>query len=348
MGKKLLFFIPTLENGAGMERISTSLANLLVEKGYIVRFVVLSRSIESFFSMDERISIVSLDGSDIQHKRWEAAKKLRQCVKDFRADYLINVDVSMIQVSLLAFPMLSGCKMITWEQFSIESNRSFLKKVQRLMAVVTSQMIVLTETDKNSYPKFLRKRIKVIPNFSSLNKKGEVSLLNNKTAIAVGRLSYEKGFDLLIEAWRKVNKDWQLRIIGKGDSRYLKKQIATFGLSDVVSLIPPTTDISKEYLNASLFILPSRFESFGLSMIEAMSFGLPVVAFNCPNGPKEIVRTGKNGVLVKNGNTEELAKAINGMFNNQILNSYGKTAREDFVKKWTEDSVLEKWEMVFK
>ena len=83
-------------------------------------------------------------------------------------------------------------------------------------------------------------------------------------------------------------------------------------------------------------------------MIEAMSFGLPVVAFNCPNGPKEIVRTGKNGVLVKNGNTEELAKAINGMFNNQILNSYGKTAREDFVKKWTEDSVLEKWEMVFK
>ncbi len=349
---KVLFFIPSLSNSAGMERISTSLANLLVNNGYNCNFVVLTRGTDSYFPLDDRISVFSLEGESVKHNRLLIASRLRKLIRAERPNYLINVDVSMSQVSILSFPAILGCKMLTWEQFSMASNHSWPKLLQRYVATLFSErMVVLTEADRNAYPKVLRRKVVTISNFTTVNTNSELAKLNSKVALSVGRLCAEKGFDLLIEAWKVIKNqysDWQLRIIGGGNLRdKLQAQINEMDLKDVVTLVQPTSNIGKEYQEASLYVMPSRFEPFGLVLIEAKSFGLPIVSFDCPYGPKEIVQNERDGILVENSNVQQLSDAIMSLIvNKEKRMELGKNGREDYLQRWSEGAAIRNWKQV--
>lgn len=350
MERKILFLIPSLSNSGGMERITTSLVNLLVDRrGLDIDVVVHSKDLTSFFPLDGRVGVHSLGLTGrVRDSRREAAKRLETLVRELGATTLVNVDVAMIQVAALARLRRHGCKMVTWEHFSL-ADAGFLARMKRYFsAVVSRNTVVLTEADKGRYPRCLRSRVQVLSNFTLVNDRGGQADLSGKRVLAVGRLASVKGFDLLLEAWAKVVRDypdWHLDIVGGGEEHgNLARLIASLGLEGNASLEGVTSNVGDYYRRSSLFVLSSRFEPFGLVLIEAKSFGLPIVAFDCPFGPREVVRDGVDGILVENGNVERLAQAMMRMMQQADLSrEYGAEALADFRARWHVENVLDKW-----
>lgn len=199
----------------------------------------------------------------------------------------------------------------------------------------------------DSFPRVLRKKIKVIPNFTCINKEGNRASLESKIVLAAGRIEVIKGFDLLIEAWKEVKNyypNWSLRIVGGGCTCDLMQKVKKYNLEDVIYLVGPTTNMDVEYKKSSIFVLSSRAEPFGLVVIEAMSFGVPVVSFDCPNGPREIIDDGIDGLLVENGNVNALSAAIMKMIADQHKRKrMGRAAIQKYNNKFTVDKAITIW-----
>lgn len=350
MERKILFLIPSLFNSGGMERITTSLVNQLVDRrGLDIDIAVHSKDTASFFRLDSRVRVHSLGLTGrVRDSRREAARRLGALVGKLGATTLVNVDVAMIQVAALARLHRHGCKMVTWEHFSL-AGAGFLARMKRYFAAVASrETVVLTEADRARYPQWLRGRVQVVSNFTLVNDRGGQADLSGKRVLAVGRLAFVKGFDLLLEAWAKVARkypDWHLDIVGGGEERRkLERLITSLGLEGSASLEGVTPCVDNYYRRSSLFVLSSRLEPFGLVLIEAKSFGLPVVAYDCPFGPREVVRDGVDGILVENGSVEGLAQAMMRMLQEEDLRrKYGAEALADFKARWHVENVLDKW-----
>ncbi len=355
MKKRIVFFIPSLTNSAGMERAATTVANALAHRGYSVSFVCLGADTNAFFLLNKDIRVYGLGNTlGVKHSRWKTARRLLALVRELDADVLINVDVSMVQVSAIVRPLLGGVKFWNWEHFSMANvAHSLPARMQRWLAASIGRTIVLTESDKAAYPSWLRRKVEVIPNFTTINQTGERSSLQHRTAIAVGRLEEVKGFDLLIRAWAIVARDfpdWNLRIVGGGSLRQqLQNTIEDEGVSNSVKLIPSTSTIENEFSHSSLFVLSSRFEPFGLVLIEAKAFGLPIVSFDCPYGPRNIVREKVDGILVPNGDVKSLAKALGHCLSDDDLrHRFGSASLEDYKERWSENCVMNCWEKLLK
>lgn len=222
-------------------------------------------------------------------------------------------------------------------------------KKLRIAEKCCDAMITLTKADALAWKK--ARKVYVIPNFT------EYILPQNSTCkphrvIAVGRLSYSKRFDKLISVWNLVYRhfpDWNLDIYGEGIRKEeLNRQIKNFHLEKVITIHPPTKNISQEYLNSSLFVLSSNYEGFALVLIEAMGCGVPCVSFDCPNGPADIIQNERNGILVKNGDIKGLADAICLLLRDEELRKkMGKNAKESVIK-YSSENIMQKWERLFR
>jgi glycosyltransferase involved in cell wall biosynthesis len=177
-------------------------------------------------------------------------------------------------------------------------------------------LTVLTQADLRDYRALLEPsgtRVVEIPNALPALE-GERSDVSNPVIIAGGRLTWQKGFDRLVRAFARVapeHPEWTLRIYGRGRERdKLRRMIGKRDLHDRILLMGPTAEFGPELSRAAVFALSSRFEGFGMVVLEAMSKGLPVVAFDCPRGPGEIITHGEDGLVVPDGDVEAFAAAL--------------------------------------
>jgi len=187
-----------------------------------------------------------------------------------------------------------------------------------------------------------------IPNPKTL-KHAKQSSLDEKIVLAAGRLVPEKGFDLLLNSWSKViihEPNWRLRIVGSGSEEQNLKNISTaLNIKNSVDFFPHSKDMVGYFSSASIFACSSRFEGFPLVLIEAKSFGIPIVTFDCGSGPAEIVGDNIDGLLVSNGDCNQLANSILDLIRNKDkLIKFGKNAIND--KRYNIDQIIPLWKCI--
>lgn len=212
------------------------------------------------------------------------------------------------------------------------------------------KFVVLSNEDRGYWGEL--PNIQVIPNAALFVAK-KYADVSRKRIMAVGRLDYQKGFDRLIEAWRMVQQhpefqDWQLDIFGQGEwKEMLQGRVQQYGLQDSLHINAPTKQIGEEYANSSMLVMSSNYEGFPMVMIEAMACGLPVVSFDFQCGPKDIIRHGVNGLLVKNGDIQGLADAMMTLMGDEVLRKQMSLEARMVTETYSEEKVMGKWVSLF-
>lgn len=353
--KNICFLIGDLNHSGGTERVTTLIANSLVEQGYQVSILSLANGDKPFFKLDPNILSQALFNHKVSMRKnfFETIKKIRQFIIEHNIDSLVVVDsISCV----FTVPACIGLKVkhICWEHFNLKVNLgSRFRDLGRWMAAkYCDQVITLTERDKTFWDeKYHLKaigKVIAIPNPSPYARQNVIPNMDNKTILAIGRLTHQKGFDLLIEAWSKVVADlpeWKIKIIGVGeDESKLKQLVNLYGVVDSIFFEGQQKNLDIYYKNATFFCLSSRYEGFGMVLIEALAYGLPIISYNCDCGPNEIIDNDKNGLLVSPDSIEELASGIKKMammnatqYMNKVQASFEKSDRflvDNIIKKW--------------
>lgn len=222
-----------------------------------------------------------------------------------------------------------------------------LRKHERI-AKKYDAFVVLTHEDAEAWKGY--DNLHVIHNMLSFESQ-EISTCKEKRVIAVGRLDFQKKYDRLVDIWALVNKEcpeWRLDIFGQGpDKENLQKQIHSLGLENVITINPPTKQIGREYRQSSVFAMTSTYEGLPMTLLEAISYGLPCIAYLFPCGPRDIIVDGKNGYVVEEGNKETFAKRlVELMKNDELRFRMNKNAIETSINYKT-DHIMQTWLKLF-
>lgn len=350
---KITFFIYNLQNSGGMERMATLIAGELKKRGHTISFICLDQCNHSFFHLAPEIPIHNLK----QHtnrifKFVSNIRSLRKILSTNSPDLLLNVGTGVILRSLPASIGL-GHKIASWEHRDIRigyRSGSFLSRW--LISHFTHAHILLTETDvRFAQKQFGEKRAYCIPNPVTLPNHPNPSSLNNKIALCVGRITREKGYDLLLKVWSHVHKkhpDWCLHVVGSLDEVRVKDDIERtrneLELGQSVQFFPPTKDIVSYYQNASIYILPSRTECLPLVSIEAKTIGLPIVSFLWGDNCKELIQDGENGYVIADFSVENMSQQITKLIESPELRlRLGKASLESS-RVFEIESVMLRWD----
>jgi glycosyltransferase involved in cell wall biosynthesis len=221
------------------------------------------------------------------------------------------------------------------------------KNVKKWLYPRAKIYIVPTTSDTLFYNN-LKLPAKYLPHFKSVLPYVKASLEEN-IALNIGRFTDVKQQIILLKIWnRLVNqkniKNWKLYIVGSGELKSnFEEYITKHYLHDYVFIFPPDNDISKFYKQASLVLLTSKSEGFGMVLLEAISFGLPCISFNCPSGPRDIIKNNENGYLIEENNIEDLEKHIIKFISNPELKI--QMGKESLLlsKNWDDDILLKEW-----
>lgn len=373
---KIVYCTPALYMAGGVERVLSLKANYLADHlGYDITIILTEgKDKPLFYPLSDKIKVINLDVNFEELWTCSFIKKIivylkKQCVFKQRLTAELMRIRPDITVSLLRREInfindiKDGSKKIGELHVNRANYRNFeagdSNVVKRLFAKYwmrnlvshlkrLDRFVVLTEEDKASWTEL--SNVEVIPDPLAFEI-DKVSPLTNKRVIAVGRYVYQKGFDLLLQAWKTIEQqhpDWELAIYGMGDRTPYEQVITDLQINkDRCHLYGSTPDIKAEYLNSSLFAFSSRFEGFGMVLIEAMACGLPVVSFDCPCGPKDIVRHKEDGLLVPSGRPDLLAEALHQVMGNGSLRQKMAAEAINNAKRFQLDGIAMRWKQLF-
>ncbi len=349
--KNVAFIIGNFSHGNGTERAVTNLANSLCEYGdYSVEIISCEtdNGAVPYFEIDKSVKIHHLNLSLAKKSNYlKVSRRITAICKDEKIDFLLGTTHALN--SIMALIHLVGLKKIACEHMNYAAAPLYSRIARCFAYPKLDAVVLLTKADAAHYTFIDKKKKFVIPNSVPIHK--ESSDCKNKVMLAIGRYTYQKGFDMLIDAFNIAHSEcpeWKLRIVGGGeDKELLKAKISEYKLENAVELVPFTKNIQAEYLNAGMYVLSSRFEGFVLVLVEAKDAGLPSVAFNCPEGPADIICDGKDGFLVEPNNIAEFAKRMADLANDEPLRKkFGAYGKKD-VKRLSPEAVFKMWDKLF-
>ncbi len=373
---KIVYITPQLYTADGVARVLTMKANYFAEHyGYDISIIITEGwGKPAFYPLSDKIRVVNLNLNfeELWHqsffkKTWLYLRKQRQYkllltqeLMRLRPDITISLlrrEINFLNDIPDGSRKLGEMHVLRSHFRNFEKNdTNFLKELfakfwmYRLIGQLRrlDRMIVLTEKDGQAWTEL--NNVVAIANPLPMMPKN-VSPLTEKRVIAVGRYYQEKGFDLLLQAWAKVYQqhlDWRLEIFGDGDKENYEAMRDQLGIPAKSCIINGrSNNIEQEYLKSSIFVCSSRFEGFGMVIIEAMACGLAVVSFDCPWGPRSIIADGEDGILVEAENTDRLAEALSSVMDSpeKCRQLAGNAVRN--VQRFQMDNIAEQWRQLF-
>lgn len=367
----ILYNIAGLYRPAGMERVLTDKANWLVAHGHQVSILTTEQQGRPMaFPLDSRIQVKDLgigyednNGGSLWDKLVHYPAKQRRHRKALEAalqELKPDITVSMFCNDVNLLPRLrDGSHKVLEVHFSRTKRLLYGRKglwalVDRFRSWQDGRLVsryerfvVLTEADAQNWGPM--DTLRVIPNPVGFQPTQPLPL-DTKTVVSVGRYTHQKGLERLIEAWSRIpdKAGWTLRLVGDGEQREeLEKQIDSLGLKDSVVLGKAEGNMTAVYESASLVALSSRYEGLPMVLLEAQAFGLPSVAFDCPCGPREVIRDGESGFLVPEGDVPALARALEILIHDDTLRK--EMGRRAFceAERWRPDNIMQQWTGLF-
>lgn len=334
---KIVFIITSLEGFGGTNRVATLLANGLAQNHQII---ILSKiCLENTYQLDNRVEDIKFSGNDFGFVR-----QCKQYIAQNQPDNVLIHTMSKLTPALI----LGGVRTNNiWsiEHISFEFHSVLFKLLRKHFYKKIDKVITLTESDALHYKNF-HKDVTVIANATPLPITTHKVTSNSKVIVSIGRLTYQKGYDLLINAWSLVEQtypDWVLHIYGEGEDRDKLEQIIRDNKLDNIVLKGLTNDVQSVYDNADIYVMSSRYEGLPVVLIEAQSRGLPIVSFDCPSGPAEIVQDTVNGYLVENGNVEKLAEKISYLIENEGVREEFSDKALISAEQYKPERIIDKW-----
>lgn len=330
----LLVYDYSLHGGA--EKVALNLANELSSK-YEVHFIsCFAERHTPIFPLDEKVKTFIVDHKT-QSLTWNAFRlsgKVKKYLVAQGVDLLINITAGINTIGVLATAH-TNIKLIYAEHSNL-SNQTYGKKHQFrqwIGAKRADYVVTLTEQDKQAFIEkyHVAKKCQNIYNWYDGQVMSKCYDTDSTKIITVGRLVSVKGYDRLLAVAQKVfqhHSEWTWDIYGEGPLfDEIQKEIAEKGLGDHVFLRGNRTDIMDLYKQYAFFVMTSYYEGFPLVLLEAKSSMLPIVSFDCPTGPGEIITDGYDGFLVENDNIDKMANRINELMEStELRTQYSKRA----------------------
>ena len=357
---RLTAVIGSLEAG-GAERIMALLTEAWVERGWeVVLLLTLAKPThDAFFEPNPRVQVRHLDLYRPSHGIVDALRAnmrrlrvIRAAIRASRPDVVLAF---MTDTNVLAILASLGLRKPVVVEEHIYSAWPPLPLPWRLLRLVTYPMaasvIALTPSALSTLGLARGRRGRVIPNPVVPPPPGSVVPSDPPVIVAIGRLVPQKGFDTLLTAFARVattHRDWRLEIWGEGPERAAIEELRdSLGLARQVTLPGRTRDPYEVLRRASLFVMSSRREGFPTVLGEAMACGLPVLSFDCPSGPRELIRDGIDGVLVPPGDVQAFAAGIERLVGDRELAQALSSRAPEVVERFSLATVLREWDAIF-
>lgn len=367
---KLLYICSAFAVHGGLERVVIEKANwFVVHAGYKVCLLTANQGTHPLsYPLHQDVSYEDLNIRFNQQYKYSGLKRiivdfhlhkifrerLSQKLEEFQPDVVICTGVDFIRDVV----RVKGSVPCVFESHS--SRKSYVfegsRKFRRLhvwylqRAVKKVQMVVaLTIGDANEWRK-LTSKVCIIPNVVHLNDTGLMSDCTSKSIIFVGRLTMQKGINDLLHIWEQVSQrypDWQLHVYA-GYSVQQKEMLSKINQNNAQIIVhEPIPQINEAYMKSSMLLSTSVFEPFGLVIPEAMSFGLPVVAFDCPYGPAEIINDGVDGFLIRNRSIKDFVDKVCLLIEDKQLRQRMGQKGVHSSQRYEANQVMPQWKQLF-